>query len=500
MSRPPQPLRMWMLDLAREQTAHPEFLHRLCRNALDHGYNALGLYLEHRFAYPSILWSHGKGILTPALVKALEREYPGLQFVPFINLLAHVEGFIYTENGKSFAEERFKGLSACPSNPGFVEFANLLLDDTLRCFSSELIHIGGDETAALGACPLCKARVEAAEGDGKAQLYAEHFAPLIAKVIQNGRRPGIWGDMLLEHPEAMKSVPRETLIFDWQYFDSFSNTVPKFQEAGLEVVLSPTLHMYNSTWVNLSQAEANLHDTKANLDKSAGYCITTWEAGLFGNYETIVPLLNWAGDYLGGSAEPSYPASEWEALMGRDLVALGGMFSATRIRSSLKVRLLLMANPFLAWMHHAEELCGPTGDAAHRIAETAQARAENPSQRGVATFLLKGIEFVRQAEKCRLAYAEMRPGEALAALAPCRQIFDELEKVAIASHLNQGGSLADIERCRIAKKHVETVMQRIHEYGDGSLGYLPSFETITHPRFCPHDQAAWWLINRWAHE
>jgi hypothetical protein len=493
-------LRMWMLDLAREQSAHPALLHRICRNALEHGYNALGLYLEHRFAYPSVPWSRGVGILTPEMVKELEREYPDLQFVPFINLLAHVEGFLYTENAKSFAEERFKGLSACPSNPEFAKFGNLLLEDTLRCFSSPLIHIGGDETAALGACPACKARVEAASGDGKAQLYAEHFTPLIAKVTQNGRRAAIWGDMLLEHPEAMNAIPKDTLIFDWQYFDSFGQTVPRFANAGFEVVLSPTVHMYNSTWVNLEQAEANLHDTKQNLDKSSGFCVTTWEAGLFGNYETVLPLLNWAGDFLTGDAGPTFSASEWEQLMGRDLVALGGMFTATRIRSSLKVRLLLMANPFLAWMHHAEELCGPTGDAAYRIGEIAQTIATDSSQRGVSTFLLKGIDFVRQAEKCRLAYAEMKPGQALAALSPSRQIFDELEKVAIASNLNQGGSLADVSRCRIAKKHVETVMQRIHEFGDGSLGYLPSFETITHPRFCPHDQAAWWLINRWAHE
>ena len=36
--------------------------------------------------------------------------------------------------------------------------------------------------------------------------------------------------------------------------------------------------------------------------------------------------------------------------------------------------------------------------------------------------------------------------------------------------------------------------------GDGVLGYLPSFEHLTHPKFVPHDQGAWWLINRWAHE
>jgi hypothetical protein len=52
----------------------------------------------------------------------------------------------------------------------------------------------------------------------------------------------------------------------------------------------------------------------------------------------------------------------------------------------------------------------------------------------------------------------------------------------------------------LAKEAVERAMTRIKQYGDGSLGYKPSFEQITHPKFVAGDQAAWWLINRWANE
>ena len=50
---------MWMYDLAREQTPTLDVLDRLCRLSLDAGYNALGLYLEHRFAFPSLPWAAG---------------------------------------------------------------------------------------------------------------------------------------------------------------------------------------------------------------------------------------------------------------------------------------------------------------------------------------------------------------------------------------------------------------------------------------------------------
>jgi hypothetical protein len=110
------------------------------------------------------------------------------------------------------------------------------------------------------------------------------------------------------------------------------------------------------------------------------------------------------------------------------------------------------------------------------------------------------IEFVRQAQKAATAYADEKLGKCQVELAVNRQIFDALERVAIANHARFGGSLADIERTKIARSHVEKVMQRVKQYGDGSLGYRPSFESLTHPKFVPHDQANWWLINRWGNE
>ncbi len=76
-------------------------------------------------------------------------------------------------------------------------------------------------------------------------------------------------------------------------------------------------------------------------------------------------------------------------------------------------------------------------------------------------------------------------------------MFETLERTARRTHERIGGSLADIERARRAKAHVETVIQRIRQYGDGSLGYVPAWNVLTHPNFMPHDQASWWIVNAW---
>jgi hypothetical protein len=571
---------MWTYDLAREQFPTLDHLRRICDLTRDSGFNALGFYTEHRFAYPSTPWSHGVGAVTPEMVQTLQDEYREIMIIPFVNLLGHFEGMIYTEHGRRYAEEKFAGMQADPSNPEFVELAHRIVDDTLAIFNSPIIHIGGDETWQLAACAKCKERVAQAEAsgegvDGKAVLYGEHFGPLARKVLEAGRRPGVWGDMFFDHPQALDLMPKETLIFDWQYFKGPGETVPGLMEKGFEVVCCPALHTYNATWLHIPQSEKNVreHAFGAREIGAFGVCVTTWENALMGAYDTLFPALRACGRILGlaeggeteaergAGATSGSPAKlpgsgdvlaeqmllytppsgdyhamarvhsaqaagseagervlpgegaflaeyeresawhrDWARLMGQELQGAGGTFAFTGIRSSLKVRLLLNSNPFLAWLHHADELSGEVGDKALAIVDEAIRVAPDGAYRGVSEWARSAIDFVRYAEQAHQGYAAGLPGVAVASLAPARQVFENLEKIARATHLRIGGSLADVERCRVAREHVERVMRRITDYGDGSLGYLPSFEHLTHPKFMPHDQAAWWLINRWANQ
>jgi|GEM_PF-483170 len=544
---------MWMYDIAREQAPTLDHLRAFCDLTLESGYNALGLYLEHRFAYPSTPWAHGKGCVTPEMVQTLQDHYKELQLIPFVNLLGHFEGMMYTEEGHRYAEECFKGLQACPSKPEFFELANKIVDDTLEIFNSEIVHIGGDETWQLGICPVCSARVKKYEEtpgvDGKAQLYGEHFGVISKRVAEAGRRPAVWGDMFFDHPTALELIPKNTLIFDWQYFKGPEETSRVFRENGFEVVYSPAIHTYNANWMHVPQSERNVvdHAIAARRTDAFGVCVTTWEQGLFGNYELMLPAIRACGRILndesltaptpteaapGGEGgndvvagpqtreddiakyrplrdapyflraylEDGETTEEWARLMGIELQECGGMFTFTGIRSSMKCRMLLYSNPFLFWLHHREELCGEVGDKALDVLERAISVAPDSSYRGTSEFVRLSIEFVRHAEEAHQHYAAEKPGHAATALIPCRQVFENLVRIAKATNMRIGGSLADIERCGAGKEHVERVIRRVKQYGDGSLGYLPSFETLTHPKFMPHDQANWWLINRWANE
>ena len=265
-----------------------------------------------------------------------------------------------------------------------------------------------------------------------------------------------------------------------------------------------------------------------------GVCVTTWECGLFGNYNTILPCVEASGQIL-GSALPgkdrAFPLEngtlaediaiyaktegaelflkaylkhgetdeEWARLLGCELPALGGEFAFSGIRSAIKCRMFLYGNPFLLWMRNAKSISINIGGS-YQLADRVMAFSTNSDQRGVCQLLTKSLEFLMLVLAASKAYGEGNTGEAIKELTPCRQIFDEMEKIAIANHINSCGSQADAFRCKAAKRQVEEVIHRIKQYGNGSLGYLPSFETLTHPKFVPHDQANWWLINSWANE
>jgi hypothetical protein len=493
-------LRMWTLDLAREQAPTLDHLYQYAALTQDAGYDALGLYLEHRFAYPSLPWAQGQGCVTPEMVRALRSEFPSLQVVPFVNLLGHMEGFLNAEEGRRYREERFAGMQACPCKPEVRALAESLLDDTLAAFDSQIVHIGGDETWQLGACDACKAFVEA---HGKAELYGRHFGPLAERVAAAGRTPAVWGDMFLEHPEALAHMPRETVVFDWQYFSGVAETSEKF--GGLRVVGCPTLHVYNAPWFHLQQSEDNCREVFRDSQSLYGACLTTWECGLTGAYDTLFPAVRQAAALMSdpdgaGFLDAFGESAEWARLMGVELERLGGVFGFSGHRNKLKSRALLYNNPFLASHHHGEELSGKAGDGALRILDHAGLAASGEAEKGVVTAVRGLVEFVRLAHEASLRYAEGEAEDAIGRLTATRTVFDLVRRAAVRTHQRTGGSLADIERCRLAVRHVDEVIVRVRSFGRRQLGYLPAWDVITHPNFVAHDQACWWLVNKWGRE
>ena len=51
----------------------------------------------------------------------------------------------------------------------------------------------------------------------KELFYGQHIMPLLDHVIELGKRPALWGDVLLQYPELLQDIPQETVVFTWNY-------------------------------------------------------------------------------------------------------------------------------------------------------------------------------------------------------------------------------------------------------------------------------------------
>jgi len=139
----------------------------------------------------------------------------GLEPIPLLQTLGHCEYVLKNERYKPLAEVPDRIDQYCPRKAEVVSFLRRWIDEYLEVFGRvRYFHLGADEAYTLGACPLCKAY---AAGRSLSELFIDHIHAVSRPLVEKGIRPVIWGDMLLDHPEALDGLSRKVVIFDWLY-------------------------------------------------------------------------------------------------------------------------------------------------------------------------------------------------------------------------------------------------------------------------------------------
>lgn len=488
-----------MMDVAREQSPREAWLLDMLSRSKAAGYNAVGLYLEHRYAYPSAPWAAADGALTPGMIKRLTdtAKRSDLRLIPFLNSLGHMEGFIRSEGGQWLAEGPGQySLQLCPSRKECVDFARSLIADAIDAFDDEWVHIGGDEAKLLGYCPLCAARTR---DGGAARLYGEYYADLCRWVLERGRRPAIWGDMLLKHPQAMDKLPPQTLIFDWQYFHRPRESAALFRSRGFDVVCCPSVQTYNSGWCFLDETQRNIdeHAEDAAELGALGVLVTTWEQTYFTNYEATMPLVYAAGRRLGANipwddAIRAEAGDEFLAVaswLGREIPAASA-FIAPGTWRHLRERLIMRDNPFELWRYWRDDACGAPGDRILELSSNASAAisADHPLQFPILLHRI-AVEFVRAADRAAHSYAARHFDGCDAELRAAGDLLETLRPGLIAA-ADAGGSSADPHRLTKLIERTHAARSRVAALKPTSL-HLPAFETLLHNFYTPNAQAAW---------
>ncbi|MDD5677650.1 MAG: family 20 glycosylhydrolase [Kiritimatiellae bacterium] len=141
----------------------------------------------------------------------------GIQMIPLLDSLGHAGQYLCHAHYASLRELPDRIEEMCPSNPKTLVLMKELWEEVLEVHrGAKYAHISGDEVFRLGClCPRCTRR---ARLRGMAGIYTDYYTKLSRWVLEQGKRPIMWGDMLIKCPEDIDHFPKDILINDWCYF------------------------------------------------------------------------------------------------------------------------------------------------------------------------------------------------------------------------------------------------------------------------------------------
>lgn len=301
--------RGYHLDIARGGVPNLKEFKRILRFLFVLKYNYFGIYFEDLFPwkkYPDIGALRGR--LSEEELKEIINygKNLGIEVFPSLELCGHMENILVLPNYMKYSEWH-RPQEGCldVSNGEARSFTYDLLEEVIEFFPSQYIHIGGDETWALGrGRSLDKKGIF--EGP---QLFEMHHRNLIYKVKEKNKIPMVWGDMLTgmylreEEKEKWRLVLEspiwdETVIANWDYThlsqEHFENKIKMFGKRKKKEIASPGLSNWNRYYPNFDIALANITNflIPAKKEKLPGFLVTSWgDDGAECLYSYLDPLI-----------------------------------------------------------------------------------------------------------------------------------------------------------------------------------------------------------------
>ncbi len=309
--------RAYHMDIARGGVPKVETFKKILRWLFLLKYTHFGIYFEDLFdwqKYPSLGAHRGK-LKREELEEIINyAKKLGVDVFPSLELTGHMEHILSLKEFRRFSEWHNPHEGCIDlSNRNAREFTYELLEEVINFFPSKYVHVGGDETWALG-------RGKSLNTTWKFQgveLYESHYEKLTQMVKDHGKIPMAWGDMLtgmyLSKSErklwsklAKSKVWQGALIANWDYaprnVEEFEKEIELLKSR--KQIISPGFSNWNTFYPDFSVALSNVRNfLEAAKNKGINsYMVTSWgDDGQECLFSFLPPMLVATAEYACGN-------------------------------------------------------------------------------------------------------------------------------------------------------------------------------------------------------
>lgn len=274
--RPDMEYRGFYHDITRGRIPTMDYLKSMADRLAFYKINQLQLYVEHSFLFEGLseMWRDDTPVTADEIIELDHycREL-GIELVPSISSFGHLYKLLRTKSYSHLCEledsedvpfsfwDRMQHHTIDVSNDESFQLMKGLIEEFMPLFSSDKFNICADETFDLGK-GRSKKLLQAV---GQEKMYIDYVKRLCEFLVEKGKKPMFWGDIICDFPEAIKELPKETICLNWGYApDQPEESTKKLYEAGAVQYTCPGVSGWNQ-FINL------IENSYENIKRMCGY-------------------------------------------------------------------------------------------------------------------------------------------------------------------------------------------------------------------------------------
>lgn len=275
---PDIPNRGFYHDVSRGRIPTLNQMKQLVDMMCEYKMNQLQLYVEHTYLFRGLseMW-RADTPLTAEEILELDDYCAArhIDLVPSMASFGHLYHLLNTYTCRDLCEyentpltpfsfwQRMDHHTVNVSNPDSIALIKEMISEYMSLFRSRYFNLCADETF-----DLCKGKsrhlTEAQKVD---DIYVKYVRELSEYLIEKGKIPMFWGDIICHFPEKMKDIPRENICLNWGYApEQREYETEVFENAGATQYTCPGVAGWNE-WMNL------FHNSYENIRRMCTYAM-----------------------------------------------------------------------------------------------------------------------------------------------------------------------------------------------------------------------------------